>query len=219
MIQYNVGNIRDLFGHKVNLKYIRDNPICCFKWFNIKLILHIKINFLLLFLIFDSCLYFFLNKMDTLYYFIEEKVIIWCFRFIFFSLRRYQILNSLWNDLFFLCNFILKIWFFTFLDHLILVRLVIFIFCLKCKCRFFFFLLRISILCFVCGLLKICVRNRCIFIFLLLILKLLLILLFFYIFNIDSFFSFELKKCFMTFFFLLLKRKIITITGIYTFIF
>ena len=32
MIQYNVGNIRDLFGHKVNLKYIRDNPICCFKW-------------------------------------------------------------------------------------------------------------------------------------------------------------------------------------------
>ncbi len=32
MIQYNVGNIRELFGHRVNLKYIKENPICCFKW-------------------------------------------------------------------------------------------------------------------------------------------------------------------------------------------
>jgi phenylalanyl-tRNA synthetase alpha chain len=31
MIQYNVGNIRELFGHRVNLKYIKENPICCFK--------------------------------------------------------------------------------------------------------------------------------------------------------------------------------------------
>lgn len=31
MIQYNVGNIRDLIGHKVNVKTVRNNPICCFK--------------------------------------------------------------------------------------------------------------------------------------------------------------------------------------------
>lgn len=29
MIQYGYANIRDLFGHKVNLKSVRENPICC----------------------------------------------------------------------------------------------------------------------------------------------------------------------------------------------
>ena len=31
MIQYNVGNIRDLIGSKVNVKTLRENPICCMK--------------------------------------------------------------------------------------------------------------------------------------------------------------------------------------------
>jgi len=31
MINYNIGNIRDLFGHSVNLKDIRANQICCFQ--------------------------------------------------------------------------------------------------------------------------------------------------------------------------------------------
>lgn len=31
MIQYNVGNIRDLFGHRVDAKYIKENPLCVFK--------------------------------------------------------------------------------------------------------------------------------------------------------------------------------------------
>lgn len=31
MIQYNIDNIRDLFGQKVSMKSIRDNPICCYK--------------------------------------------------------------------------------------------------------------------------------------------------------------------------------------------
>jgi len=31
MINYNIGNIRDLFGHSVNVKDIRANPICCFQ--------------------------------------------------------------------------------------------------------------------------------------------------------------------------------------------
>lgn len=29
MIQYGYSNIRDLFGYKVNLKSIRENPVCC----------------------------------------------------------------------------------------------------------------------------------------------------------------------------------------------
>lgn len=31
MIQYNVGNIRELIGYKVNVKTLRENPICCMK--------------------------------------------------------------------------------------------------------------------------------------------------------------------------------------------
>lgn len=31
MIQYGISNIRDLMGNKVDLKYIKNNPICCFK--------------------------------------------------------------------------------------------------------------------------------------------------------------------------------------------
>jgi len=31
MINYNIGNIRDLFGHSVSVKEIRANPICCFQ--------------------------------------------------------------------------------------------------------------------------------------------------------------------------------------------
>ena len=31
MIQYNVSNIRDLIGHKVDTKTVRNNPICVFK--------------------------------------------------------------------------------------------------------------------------------------------------------------------------------------------
>lgn len=30
MIKYGVSNIRDLFGHKVDLRMCRDNPICRF---------------------------------------------------------------------------------------------------------------------------------------------------------------------------------------------
>eukprot|EP01017_Pseudomicrothorax_dubius_P043857 TRINITY_DN7366_c0_g2_i2.p1 TRINITY_DN7366_c0_g2~~TRINITY_DN7366_c0_g2_i2.p1 ORF type:complete len:387 (-),score=133.37 TRINITY_DN7366_c0_g2_i2:161-1321(-) len=31
MIQYNIANIRELYGHKVNIKTIKENPICAFK--------------------------------------------------------------------------------------------------------------------------------------------------------------------------------------------
>lgn len=31
MIQYSISNIRELIGHKVNTKYVRDNPIVCYK--------------------------------------------------------------------------------------------------------------------------------------------------------------------------------------------
>lgn len=31
MIQYDVANIRDLIGHKVDVKYVRNNPITVFK--------------------------------------------------------------------------------------------------------------------------------------------------------------------------------------------